>query len=44
VLLLLLGAVVGSAGSIIGSIIVGRRELTRQARIRIYRELLYPGS
>lgn len=40
VLLLLLGSVVGAAGSIGGSLILGRRELTRSARIRIYRDLL----
>ena len=42
VLLVLLGAVAGWLGSITGSVIVGRRELTRTARIRIYRELLPP--
>lgn len=42
VLLLLLGTVIGSVGSVAGSVIVGRRELTRNARIRIYRDLLPP--
>jgi len=42
VLLLLLGSVVGWLGSISGSVIVGRRELTRTSRIRMYRELLPP--
>lgn len=34
----LLGAVVGGAMSMLGTIVVGRRELTRGARIRLYDE------
>lgn len=41
-LLLLLGTVIGSIGSMAGSVILGRHELTRAARIRIYRDLLPP--
>lgn len=39
-LLVLLGATVGAVGSVVGSVVVNRRELTRAARVHIYRDLL----
>jgi hypothetical protein len=42
VFLVLLGAAVGWIGSVGGSFLVGRHELARSARVRVYRELLPP--
>lgn len=38
----LLGAVVGGAASLVGSVIVNRMQLVRAARIRMFKELLPP--